>query len=345
LLKDFFVHDYLILLINMKLLVLTYQNMNVYGINKVLKDLTPFINKKLKVSTNISFFKFLLSNIDIVHIHGLWHPRFFIFFLIAKLKKNKIIISPHGMLDPESLAINFWKKKIALTTYQGVILRGANLLIVNSSKEKKNLQNKIKCQKVVIIVHGIILKTIKRTKNKELIHSLYFSKIHPIKNLLKLVQTWSLSKKLKNFKLSILGEIDDVNYFNKVNKIIKNSKNIFFLGKIKKNKIINLSLYDVFILPSKSENFGLVVLEALNAGLYLILNKALPWKKLVNNKFASLINFNSHNLENEILYIEKNKKFLLSNSLYKKKILYLKSNYDWKNISQKYILEYRKLIF
>jgi glycosyltransferase involved in cell wall biosynthesis len=329
----------------MKLLVLTYQNMNVYGINKVLKDLIPFINKKLKVSTNINFFKFLFSNIDIVHIHGLWHPRFFIFFLIAKLKKNKIIISPHGMLDPESLAINFWKKKIALTTYQGIILRGANLMIVNSSKEKKNLQNTIKCQKVAIIIHGIILKTIKRTKNKDLIHSLYFSKIHPIKNLLKLVQIWSFSKKLKNFKLSILGEIDDVNYFNKVNKIIKNSKNIFFLGKIKKNKIINLSLYDVFILPSKSENFGLVVLEALNAGLYLILNKALPWKKLVNNKFASLINFNSHNLENEILHIEKNKKFLLSKSLYKKKILYLKSNYDWKNISQKYILEYRKLIF
>ena len=39
-----------------------------------------------------------------------------------------------------------------------------------------------------------------------------------------------------------------------------------------KNKILNLSTYDVFILPSKSENFGLVVLEALNAGLYLILN-------------------------------------------------------------------------
>ena len=329
----------------MKLLVLTYQNINIYGINQVLKDLIPFINKKLEVSVNINFFKFLFSNTDIVHIHGLWQPRFFIFFLIAKLKNIKVIISPHGMLDPESFGIKALKKKIALLTYQGIVLRGANLIIVNSKKEKKNLQKKIKHQKVVIIAHGIILKKIKKRKNKDLIHSVYFSKIHPIKNLLKLVQAWSLSKKLKNFKLSILGEIDDIHYFSKINTIIKNSKNISFLGKIKKNKILNLSIYDVFILPSKSENFGLVVLEALNAGLYLILNKSLPWKHLTKNKFASFINFNSQNLESKILYIEKNKKFLLSKQLYKKKITYLKSNYDWKVISQQYILEYKKLFF
>jgi hypothetical protein len=329
----------------MKLLILTYQNINVYGINQVLKDLIPFINKKLEVSTNINFFKFLFSNTDIVHIHGLWHPRFLIFFLIAKLKNIKVIISPHGMLDPESFATKSWKKKIALFTYQGIILRRADLIIVNSKIEKKNFKKIIKHTKVVIIAHGIVLKKIKRKKNKGLIHSVYFSKIHPIKNLLKLVQAWSLSKKLKNFKLSILGEIDDVNYFNKINTIIKNSKNISFLGKIKKNKILNLSIYDVFILPSKSENFGLVVLEALNAGLYLILNKSLPWKDLTKNKFASFINFNSQNLESKILYLEKNKKFLLSKTLHKKKIIYLTSNYDWKVISQQYISEYKKLFF
>ena len=329
----------------MKLLVLTYQSINIYGINQALKDLTPFINKKLEVSVNINFFKFLFSNTHILHIHGLWKLRFFIFFLVAKLKNIKIIISPHGMLDPESFGIKSWKKKIALLTYQGIVLREANLIIVNSKEEKKNLQKKIKHKNVSIIAHGIILKKIKKRKNKDLIHSVYFSKIHPIKNLLKLVQVWSLSKKLKNFKLSIYGEIDDVKYFKKINKIIKNSKNISFLGKINKNKILNLSTYDVFILPSKSENFGLVVLEALNAGLYLILNKSLPWKDLINNKFASLINFSSRNLEKKILYIEKNRNFLLSSSLYKKKILYLKSNYDWGTISKKYILEYKKLFF
>ena len=73
----------------MKLLILTYQNINVYGINQVLKDLIPFINKKLEVSTNINFFKFLFSNTDIVHIHGLWHPRFLIFFFNSKIKKYK----------------------------------------------------------------------------------------------------------------------------------------------------------------------------------------------------------------------------------------------------------------
>ena len=116
----------------MKLLVLTYQNKNVYGINQALKDLIPFINKKLELFVNINLFKFLFSNTDILHIHGLWQVRFFIFFLVAKLKNIKIIISPHGMLDPESFGIKSWKKKISILTYKGIFLRKTNLIILNS---------------------------------------------------------------------------------------------------------------------------------------------------------------------------------------------------------------------
>ena len=56
-------------------------------------------------------------------------------------------------------------------------------------------------------------------------------------------------------------------------------------------------------------------------------------------------NIRLQHLENKILYIEKNKKYLLSKSLYNKKIKYLKSNYDWQTISKQYISEYKRLFF
>ena len=249
------------------------------------------------------------------------------------------------MLDPESLKIKSFKKKIAFSIYQRSVLIGSDLIIVNSHEEKKNVLEKVNHKKIVVIPHGINLIKIKKKINKSLLHSVYFSKIHPIKNLLQLVKIWSISKKLQKFKLSIYGEIDDRQYFNKINNIINKSKNIFYCGKIGNNKIMNLSRYDNFIFPSKSENFGLVVLEALNAGLYLILNKTLPWKSLEINKFASFTNFNKKSLEDIIIFTEKNKNFLFSDLLYKKKILYLKSNYNWQIISNKYIAQYKNLLF
>ena len=329
----------------MKLLIVTYRSANIYGINQVLKGLIPSLKRKIEVLQNINYFKFLFSNIDFIHIHGLWDLKFFLFFIIAKLKKKKVIISPHGMLDPESFKVKSFKKKIAFFIYQRLVLIESDLIIVNSNEEKKNFLEKVNHKKVNVIPHGIILTKIKKKRNKGLLHSVYFSKIHPIKNLLQLVKIWSISKKLQKFKLSIYGEIDDGEYFNKINNIINKSKNIFYCGKIGNNKILNLSHYDIFIFPSKSENFGLVVLEALNAGLYLILNKTLPWKSLEINKFASFTNFNKKSLEDVIIFTEKNKNFLFSNLLNKKKILYLKSNYNWQIISNKYIAQYKNLLF
>jgi len=329
----------------MKLLIVTYRSTNIYGINQVLKGLIPFLKRKIEVLQNINYFKFLFSNIDFIHIHGLWDLKFILFFITAKLKNKKVIISPHGMLDPESFKVKSFKKKIAFFFYQRLVLIGSDLIIVNSKKKKKNFLKKVNHKKVTVIPHGIILTKIKKKTNKGLLHSVYFSKIHPIKNLLQLVKIWSISKKLKKFKLTIYGEIDDGEYFNKINNIINKSKNIFYCGKIGSNKILNLSYYDIFIFPSKSENFGLVVLEALNAGLYLILNKTLPWKNLENNRFASFIKFNKKYLEDKIIFIERKKNFLLSNLFYKKKILYLKSNHSWQIISNKYIAQYKNLLF
>ena len=60
-----------------------------------------------------------------------------------------------------------------------------------------------------------------------------------------------------------------------------------------------MSKYDVFIHPSKSENFGLVIYEALSSGLFLILNK-FEKTDLEKDYFAMNINFNLESLNNSI---------------------------------------------
>ena len=78
----------------MKLLIVTYRSANIYGINQALKGLIPSLKKKIEVLQNINYFKFLFSNIDFIHIHGLWDLKFFLFFITAKLKKKKLLLVP-----------------------------------------------------------------------------------------------------------------------------------------------------------------------------------------------------------------------------------------------------------
>ena len=213
---------------------------------------------------------------------------------------------------------------------------------MNSSIEKKNIASLFKNKKTIVISHGIsdLKKTfyLKKKINKK-INFVFFSRIHPVKNLKKLIDIWHSDNFFKDYKLTIYGDIADIHYFNKLNKKIYSNKNIFYKGPLFNNKIKTLSKYDVFVLPSTSENFGLVVLEALKAGLYLILNKNLPWKVLKKYKLGHLIEFDKKNLISTINKINKNKNSIFSAKRKKKIYKLLIENYNWKKIAEKYIEE------
>ena len=67
---------------------------------------------------------------------------------------------------------------------------------------------------------------------------MYFSRIHPSKNLISLVQIWKNDFFFDDYILDVYGEIEDVDYFNQFKNKIKNSYNINYKGKIEKKQFI-----------------------------------------------------------------------------------------------------------
>ncbi len=59
---------------------------------------------------------------------------------------------------------------------------------------------------------------------------------------------------------------------------------------------------DVFILPSKSENFGHVFYEALSAGKPVITSHTTPWKELLENKAGLNVNPDVNEITESILF-------------------------------------------
>ena len=331
-----------------KVFFVSSEKSNKFGVSKVVNSLKKNLQKKIRLKFSNSIINFIRYKPNLIHIHGCWNLKLLLFFLISKLISAKVILSPHGMVDPISFNQKKIKKLIGWYIYQKLMFLNSDLIIVNSSLEKKNLQHRTESKnKICVIPHGIDIKfqkNIIKFSSKKRLKFVFFSRIHKSKNLMQLVNLWTNDVFFKKFNLSIYGEVSDFKYFDLLKTKIKRFQNIKYKGSLYKNKIQRLSVYDIFIFPSKSENFGLVILEALASGLYLILNNNLPWQHLSKKGFATLINFEKNSLKKEIKNLEKIKKKIRSLKYINKSHLYLSTNYSWKEISNEYVVSYNKVL-
>ena len=116
-------------------------------------------------------------------------------------------------------------------------------------------------------------------------------------------------------------------------------------GQYPSSKIIEyLLISDIFVFPSVLESFGVVIIEAMAAGLPLVANEVPGSRDLIcNNKtgFLSKKINDTNTFIKKINLLIKNKKIaeqMKANSIRESK------KYDWKKISLKYLNLYNKVI-
>lgn len=121
----------------------------------------------------------------------------------------------------------------------------------------------------VIVTHGVgipnYIKTVKKKpSNNTSLNYLYIGRLSPEKNISALIEVFRQRRE----NLTIVGSGPD-------EKLLKEmaGSNIKFLGYVDNKKLEKIyQAADVFILPSKSEPWGLVIDEALSFGLPIIVS-------------------------------------------------------------------------
>ena len=299
----------------------------------------PFFDGKKKPTRSIYN---IIKKHDIIHFYGGWDFNHIKVFLISFFLKKKFIISPMGIFEDWSLEQKKIKKKLALIFYQKKILDKSDIIHATSSLEKENIKKLTNNKNIIVIPHGINKLEEKFVKNKFFVNNkkraLFFSRIHKKKGLEELLMGWKKAGML-NWELNIYGP-DFNRFLDQIDPSLKNIENVFFKGPIFdteiKNKIFKES--DLMILPSKSENFGYVVLESLRAGLPVLTTIKTPWKDIQETNSGWIINDNITDIEKtlrEINLINENQ-FLIKSKNSKK----LSEKYLWENILEKYISLY-----
>ena len=119
-------------------------------------------------------------------------------------------------------------------------------------------------------------------KNSAELNLISIALISPMKNHLLVLKSLSDAKQKINYR--IYGPIKDSTYWEECKTTIKSipqNVKVEYMGEINPTKIEEaLRWSHAFILPSKSENFGHAIVEALSAGKPVISSKNIPWNDL-----------------------------------------------------------------
>jgi glycosyltransferase involved in cell wall biosynthesis len=221
---------------------------------------------------------------DIIHVHGLWLPFYHRALVSARRRKKPHLLSTHGMMEAGALRFSRWKKQLALTLYQRRDLKLAPVLHATAEPEWRTLRDFGLGQPIVTLPPGVRLPVLSppAPAGGASRRALFLGRIHGKKGILDLIEAWSVVRPA-HWKLDLAGP-DEGGYLQKVRRAIEErglGKDVFYHGPAfgpAKEKLLRSS--SLLVVPSISENFGIVVAEGLAYGLPVITTQGTPWQVL-----------------------------------------------------------------
>jgi glycosyltransferase involved in cell wall biosynthesis len=230
----------------------------------------------------------------LIHDHGIWGATNVAAAKAASNAGVPYVLSPRGMLEPCALRYKAVRKKVAWALYQRRVVCSSVALVATSYQERDNIKNMLPHLPVAVIPNGVEwpAKIPDRSvrPNSGQAHLLFMSRVHPIKNLFGLVRAWQevcQTPSRDHWVLQIAGP-NELDHTREVRDLVHSlglESRVKFLGPIdERSKGAVFAAADLFILPSFSENFGVVVAEALAHGLPVVATRGTPWPELVERR-------------------------------------------------------------
>ncbi len=268
-----------------------------------------------------SLFNFLFFKNNILfYVNGLFNLHSNIVpILLARFTKNKIILSPRGMLKSSALNEST-KKKLFLKVVKFLLKKSTIIHVTDSVEERESILFFPAFRHVSILDFSPprIIEFPHRIKKQGDLSILYIGRIDELKNLHSILLTLKkLSVFLKNedlisnkkIKFTIIGQKSDIKYFEYCKKLIDeinglNEVSVSHLEFIPYHSLQKFFLnHHIFISLSKGENFGYTIAESLANALPIIITPNSPFGKLFDKRIGSVVKYdNMSEVFHELLY-------------------------------------------
>lgn len=228
---------------------------------------------------------------DIIYVNGLYslYFNFFPLWYAVKLKKKKpslqLVLSARGMLHPGALSQKPLKKKLFLRLFRFLHLHQQITWHATDEQEEQFIRNKmgsdLKIKQAANFPNLLAFVNGPAKKEDQLIMGTV-ALISPMKNHLEVLRACTHVKASVDWH--IYGPVKDNEYWNNCEALIKTLPDhirVHYHGELPPHLLTEaMAGFQVFIMPSKSENFGHAIAEALSAGKPVITTKTTPFADL-----------------------------------------------------------------
>lgn len=235
-----------------------------------------------------------LESVDahVVHSHLLWTYSSLAVARWAASRCRPHVVSVRGMLEPWAVSFRAWRKRVVWVLGQRAALQRAAVLHATSAAERAHLRALGLTAPIAQIPNGVDMPDgtgfsagrAERGRQGAVRVALFLSRIHPKKGLVDLVEAWDRTRP-QGWVLRI-GGIDEGGHEQEIRRLVAErglTHRIEFTGEADEiSKWRCFAEADLFVLPSKSENFGMVVGEAMASGLPVITTTGTPWRTLAD---------------------------------------------------------------
>ncbi|MCI9631639.1 MAG: glycosyltransferase [Ruminococcus sp.] len=245
------------------------------------------------------------KNFKIIYSCGMFEKNMLAVLFIHKFTNNKkkLYIAPMGVFSDGAIHRKKLKKMLYLKLIKELGLLKDIIWSFTSEKELEEAKT-ILGDKVIqeyIIAEDIPRKVDfeKSISNLKLMHKekgslriVFISRICEKKNLSLCID---ILKKIEygSIIFDIYGIIEDEKYWHTCEKKIKKlpgNISAKYCGEVKSENTIGIfGNYDIFLFPTKGENFGHVIFESLSAGCIPILSDTTPWDSVAKEDVGEVI--------------------------------------------------------
>ena len=225
------------------------------------------------------------GRVDVVHNHSLWSMVNVAAGWVVPGRGAKLVTSPRGTLSTWALSRNRYVKQL-LWPLQRRVLSRADLIHVTSEVEHQEVRALGFNQATMLVPNGIDLPEpglTRRIAPGQTRTLLFLSRIHPKKGIDRLLHAWAtLQSRHLDWQLVLVGR-GEATHVEEVTALASslNLERVPFPGPLYGAEKTRAYLdAELFVLPTHSENFGMVVAEALAHGAPAVVSQGAPWAGL-----------------------------------------------------------------
>lgn len=231
---------------------------------------------------------------DVLYLNSFFDPLFtqrvLLLRRLGRLADIPVVLAPRGEFSAGAIALKRWKKNQYLRASRWLGLYDGLTWQASSELEKQDILRRLPqldCRNVKLALNlaaTAVPVTVGTSSRKEgdPLKVCFLSRISPMKNLdfalTALVHTRA------DVILTIHGPCEDRAYWAQceaVRNILPSNIQVNYSGEVVHQDVVSvLSAHDLFFLPTRGENYGHVIQEALTAGLPVLISDQTPWRDL-----------------------------------------------------------------